>query len=108
MAQRSCAFSMLRFIWLSSRRSRIAAFALMALAALVLLALSLRKPVPPPSGLVVRGKPIEQWVDEMVRRGDYEAVNAIREAGTNVAPFLRKPLARQSTRANTLYVKLSP
>ena len=90
----------------SSWRFRIAALAIVVLVALVLLALSLRK-APTPSGLVVRGKPIEQWVDVMLRNS-WEAVDAIREAGTNAAPFLREPLARPTTVANTLYVKLWP
>jgi hypothetical protein len=106
MAQGSQVTSMGRFIQLSSRRFRIAALAIAVLTALGLLALSLRKP-PVPSGLVVRGKPIEQWVDAMLQNS-WEATGAIGEAGTNAAPFLREPLARPSTVANTLYVKLWP
>src|SRR4051812_34515365 len=61
-----------------------------------------------PSGLVVRGKPLEQWVDMLARSGDYQAVNATREAGKFAAPLLREPLQRRSNAANTLWVKLWP
>jgi hypothetical protein len=106
MAQGSHVTSMRRFIQLSSRRFRIAALAIVVLAALVLVGLSLRR-IPVPSGLAVRGKPIEQWIDIMVRNS-WEAMEAMREAGVNATPFLREPLSRRSTLANTFYVKVWP
>jgi hypothetical protein len=97
---------MRRFIQLSSWRFKIGVLALVVVAAMVLVAFFHRQPPLPPS-FVVRGKPIEQWIDIMLGNG-WEAVGAIREAGTNAAPFLREPLSRPTTLANTLYVQLWP
>ena len=73
---------MRRFIQLSSWRFRIAAFALVVLAAALLLLLSVRKQRQP-SGFVVSGVPIEQWVEIMTRNSS-EAIDEIRGKGTTI------------------------
>jgi HEAT repeat protein len=60
------------------------------------------------SGIVVRDRALEDWIEEFLRSNDYVATEAIKVAGSNAVPLLREPLKRRSTVANTLWVKTWP
>jgi hypothetical protein len=59
-------------------------------------------------GVVVRGKPIDFWVEQSLKSYDYQASEAIREAGTNALPFLRDALERRTTVGNKVWVSTWP
>src|SRR5688572_23883021 len=89
-------------------RAKIAGGVVLLASAVFALALVNRQPSVPKSGITVRGLPLEGWVANLLRSNDYTAAEAIRETGTNALPLLREALARRSTRANTLWVKVWP